>query len=92
MSTTLAEIASLLETASVGTLGTDLFIGQMPDEPTACTGVFETKGLPPLYVFGQDTVHAEFPRIQIVCRGETMEYETTRETAERAARSSGPAR
>lgn len=80
----LPEIASLL--SSVATLGTDLFLGQIPDEPDTCVTVLEYSGRRSEYVFGSANPVTEYPRIQVVCRGAQQEYESVRATAELAYR------
>lgn len=43
----LDELAAYLETQALGTVGTDLFKGLLPDTPDACVALFETPGGPP---------------------------------------------
>lgn len=40
----LDDIASYLQTAGIGTVGTDIFKGEMPAEPDNCIGLFEYGG------------------------------------------------
>ena len=79
---TAVEIASLVATAASLTAGTDLFANTMPATPDECVAVYEYAGLPSTYVFGSPLIDREFPRIQIVCRGEKQDISTPRETAE----------
>jgi hypothetical protein len=37
------------------TLGTNLFLGRMPDAPDTCVALYETGGQPPTDVFGADS-------------------------------------
>lgn len=41
------EIANLLQAQAVGTPGTSIFEGYLPDDPDACLAIFDTGGLPP---------------------------------------------
>ena len=37
------------------TLGTNLFLGRLPDTPDTCVAIYETAGTPPTDVFGADS-------------------------------------
>jgi hypothetical protein len=57
--------------AQVGplTLGTNLFLGRMPDTPDTCVALYEYGGDAPLSVMGSDAMPpVEQPRIQILTR------------------------
>lgn len=57
--------------AQVGslTLGTNLFLGRMPDEPDTCVALYEYGGDSPLSTMGSDAMPpVEQPRIQILTR------------------------
>ena len=43
----LTEIGAYLDTKSIGTVGTDIFLGLMPDQPDNCIALFEYAGSPP---------------------------------------------
>jgi hypothetical protein len=43
----LTEIGAYLATESIGTVGTDIFLGLMPDQPDSCVALFEYAGSPP---------------------------------------------
>jgi hypothetical protein len=43
----LSEIGNYLQTQGKGTLGTDIFLGLMPDQPDDCIALFEYAGSPP---------------------------------------------
>lgn len=43
----LDDIAAYLEDQSVGTVGTDIFMGTMPDTPDSCIALYEYAGEPP---------------------------------------------
>jgi len=49
------------------TLGTNLFLNYMPDEPATATVVIEYPGSPPLDVYARKPA-VEAPRFQLVCR------------------------
>ena len=44
----LEALADKLTTASVATVGTNLFLGMMPDSPDLCVALYEYAGAPPL--------------------------------------------
>jgi len=57
--------------AQVGTLtlGTNLYLGRMPDEPDTCVALYEYGGDAPVNVMGGDSMPpVEQPRIQILTR------------------------
>lgn len=73
----LDEIGNYLQAQGVGTIGTDLYLSQMPDQPDTALSIQETGGYPP-------DLHADidYPTFQIMCR--SMDYQTARSKAEDA--------
>ena len=69
MSSPAADIAGLLQTAGVGTIGTTIFIGRQPDSPDACITVFDIGGTSPNPVYGRDE-----PEYSILVRGVLNDY------------------
>ena len=69
MSSPAADIAGLLQTAGVGTLGSTIFIGRQPDSPDACITVFDIGGTSPNPVWGRDE-----PEFSILVRGTLNDY------------------
>ena len=62
----LKEIGAYLATQNVGTVGTDIFLGQMPDQPDNCIALFEYAGSPPdLHWAG------EYPGLQVRVRNKS---------------------
>lgn len=57
------DIAQLLQNAGVGTLGVDIFLGQLPASPDNVVAIFEYTGEPP-------ELHSniEFPSVQVLVR------------------------
>lgn len=49
------------------TLGTNLYLNYMPDEPVTSAVIIEYPGAPPTDVFGRKPA-IELPRFQLVCR------------------------
>jgi hypothetical protein len=67
----LREIGTYLATKSIGTVGTDIFLGLMPDQPDNCIALFEYAGSPPdLHWDG------EYPGLQVRVRNKS--YATAR--------------
>jgi len=59
----LREIGAYLATKSIGKVGTDIFLGLMPDQPDNCIALFEYAGSPPdLHWEG------EYPGLQVRVR------------------------
>jgi len=62
----LKEIGTFLQSQGIGTLGTDIFLGLMPDKPDNCIALFEYAGEPP-------DLHSslEYPGLQVLVRNES---------------------
>ena len=80
----LNEIATKLASLGVGTLGTTIHMGMMPETPDVCCAVYEYGGLAPGYGFGTAGIFVETPAIQVVCRGAKDDYATPRAAAQTA--------
>jgi hypothetical protein len=59
----LTEIGAYLATKSIGTVGTDIFLGLMPDQPDNCIALFEYAGSPPDLHW-----NGEYPGLQVRVR------------------------
>lgn len=66
------DIASLLQTLGVGTEGTDIFLGRIPEETDLSMALFDLPGIGPDPRWKRDDV-----LVQIVVRGNRNEYQTT---------------
>lgn len=63
------ELGTLLQTASVGTLGTSLFLNALPDATTGvAAAVYEYPGMQAMEKFGGSLPAWERPRVQVVVR------------------------
>ena len=80
----LNEIAAKLQALSLGTIGTTIHIGTMPETPDACCAIYETGGLAPDYQFGTAGIGLETPAVQVVFRGVAYDYSTPRASAKTA--------
>lgn len=80
----LNEIATKLEGLGVGTVGSTIHVGVMPETPDACTAIYEYGGLGPDYQFGTAGINWETPAVQVVCRGTAYDYATPRANAKLA--------
>lgn len=67
----LDELGAYMQTQGIGTLGTDLFIGQMPDSPDAAVTLYEYGGIAPTHALGGGAARFERPRVQVVARATT---------------------
>jgi hypothetical protein len=64
----LPDIAAYLAGEGLGTLGTDLFMGSMPDPPNACVALYEYAGRPPGFVHDSPQPAIRYPRLQVLVR------------------------
>ena len=64
----LCEIGTYLQSQGIGTLGADLFLGLMPDQPDNCIALFEYAGSPPDLHW-----NGEYPGLQVRVRGTSYE-------------------
>ena len=62
----LREIGAYLATKNVGTVGTDIFLGLMPDQPDNCIALFEYAGSPPDLHW-----NGEYPGLQVRVRNKS---------------------
>lgn len=82
MATILESIGDYLVTNSHGTLGTDIFLGTLPESPDACIAVYENAGSSPAFTMGTGGIVIDYPMIQIICRAGREDYPTARDKAE----------
>lgn len=73
----LDEIGAYLEAQAVGTLGADLFLSALPDQPDTAAAVLETGGFEPDLAAAVDN-----PTFQIICR--SADYGAARAKAQAA--------
>jgi hypothetical protein len=78
----LEALADQLQSASVATAGTDLFIGLMPDKPDVCVALYEYSGAQPLEVMVDNAATLERPSIQVMTRAGRNDYPTARALVE----------
>jgi len=62
----LKEIGTYLQSKGIGTLGTNLFLGLMPDQPDNCVVLFEYAGSPPDLHW-----NGEYPGLQVRVRNKS---------------------
>lgn len=74
----LEALADKLQSASVATVATNLFIGIMPNTPDACVALYEYSGSAPLEVLVDNTATLERPSIQVMVRASRNDYPTAR--------------
>jgi hypothetical protein len=77
----LEALGDYLQTNSLGTLGTNIFLGKMPASPDYCICLYEYEGMAPVESFGNTAYDVEMPRIQVVVRGTRDDYPTARDGA-----------
>jgi hypothetical protein len=67
--TTLVDLANYLDTNVTGLiLGTNLFIGRMPDDPNACVALYEYGGTAPDQTMGGTLPVLQNPSVQVRVR------------------------
>ena len=82
----LNELAAKLAALGVGTVGTDIFLGAMPEDVAACCALYEYGGSAPEFALGAAGVSFENPSVQVVFRGTPHDYAGPRAKAETAYR------
>ena len=82
MATILESVGDYLVTNNLGTLGTNLFLGTMPETPDECVAVYENSGSAPAFTMGPGGIVIDYPMIQIVARAGREDYPTARDKAE----------
>jgi len=81
---TLPEISAWLVTQNIGVANVTIFEDFMPPTPNSCVTVIEYGGrsTPDIRAFGQAEMIREYPRVQILVRGEPDDYVTPRVKAQ----------
>jgi len=74
----LEALADRLNSASVATTATNLFIGLMPTSPDLCVAIYEYSGAAPLEVMTDNDATLERPSVQVIVRGARNDYPTAR--------------
>jgi hypothetical protein len=64
----LSDIGNYLQAQGIGTLGTNIFLGLMPDQPDNCIALFEYAGSPPDLHW-----NGEYPGLQVRVRNKSYE-------------------
>jgi len=64
----LKEIGTFLQSQGIGTLGANLFLGLMPDQPDNCIALFEYAGSPPDLHW-----NGEYPGLQVRVRDKSYQ-------------------
>jgi len=84
MSTVLEAVGTYLQTNNKGTLGTNIFLGVLPETPDVCIGVFEYEGLAPMFTMGTAGIEIDRPSVQLLFRASRDDYPTARDAADGA--------
>jgi hypothetical protein len=70
--TMLSDIGTKLAAATISTqdltLGTNLFLGRLPESPDTCVAIYQYAGLRPLDQLGTAAPNLEQPSLQVRCR------------------------
>lgn len=64
------------------TIGTNLFLSKMPDNPDVCVTIYEYQGTAPLTTFGATAIQLDRPSVQISVRAGRDDYATARDLAQ----------
>jgi hypothetical protein len=78
MAEILDAIGSVLQTAGIGTSGTNLFLSRSPDTPDACVVVYESGAGSVMYTQGTSGPALYKTNIQVVARAAREDYPTAR--------------
>ena len=68
--------------ASQGTLGTNIFLGTLPETPDACVAIYENAGSSPTFTMGNGGIRIDYPMLQIIARASREDYPTARDKAD----------
>ena len=81
---TLPELTAYLVSEGIGTANVTIFEDFMPPTPNSCVTLIEYGGRndADVRVFGQAQMVREFPRVQVLVRGEPDDYVTPRNKAQ----------
>lgn len=79
--TFLEAVGDYVQAQGEGTLGTNVFLGRMPDSPDVCVGLFEYSGSLPEMTFGSSGIAIDRPQLQVMCRATRDDYPTARDKA-----------
>jgi len=74
----LEALADRLQSASIATAGTNLYIGLMPSSPDVCVALYEYAGEQPLEVLRDNSATLERPSVQVMVRASRNDYPTAR--------------
>ena len=72
----LEALADKLTSASVATVGANLFIGLMPNTRDVCVALYEYAGAAPLEVMQDNAATLERPSVQVIVRASRNDYPT----------------
>lgn len=75
----LEALADKLTSASVATVGANLFIGLMPNTPDVCVSLYEYAGAAPLEVMQDTAATLERPSVQVMARASRNDYPTAQQ-------------
>lgn len=75
------EIGAYLQTASVGTLGTDLYKFALTPAPDKQSAIVPYRGMDSEQQFGSDNLKWEYPRFQFISRGDVGDERPAAQTA-----------
>lgn len=78
----LEALADKLTSASVATVGANLFIGLMPNTPDVCAALYEYAGSAPLEVMRDNDATLERPSVQVMVRATRNDYPAARNLIE----------
>lgn len=74
----LEAMGAWVQSEGAGTLGVDLFLARMPDEPDSCITVYEYDGGSPIEVLGPTGIAVDRIRMQFMGRSSRDDYPTVR--------------
>lgn len=86
MALVLDDLAVYGASNGLGTVGTSIFKGRMPDAPDECLALIPYGGLASQQQYGSDALKWEFPRVQVIARASRHDYSTAQTMADEAYR------
>lgn len=77
----LDDLAALIESEGLGTVGADVIKSRLPEKPIECVALLDEEGASPTYAQNSTAVDWESPHVQVVVRSEDYDVAKTRAQA-----------
>lgn len=82
MATVLESIGDYVDAQTTLTIGTNLFLGILPDKPDVCVAIMEDAGNRPQFSMGPGGIQVDKPSLNLYARASRDDYPTARDRAD----------